>query len=109
MLDTFGSPEPSMDLSQVQSHVAELRGRLRSLGIHSAVKPSSSSASPLPTVEQHTAMASQLAEVSDEAIQLPANILSVTLDAELKSLQDELETSRQLLPRALNLARLGLS
>jgi hypothetical protein len=105
--DTFGSPEPSMDLSQVQMHVMELRRRLQSLGINSSVKPSSSSASPLPTVEQHNAMASQLSEVISEATQLPANISSVTLDAEVKSLRDELEDSHQLLPRALSLARFG--
>ncbi len=96
-----------MDLSQVQSHVAELRRRLRSLGINASVKPSSSSASPLPTVEKHNVMASQLAEVTNEATQLPADISSVTVDAELKSLRDELDNSHQLLPRALSLARFG--
>ncbi|KAH9173411.1 hypothetical protein EDB89DRAFT_1959717 [Lactarius sanguifluus] len=105
--DVFGSPEPSVDLSQVQLHVAELRRRLRSLGINSSVKSSPSSASPLPTVEKHNVMASQLAEVTSEATQLPANISSVTVDTELKSLRDELENSHQLLPRALNLARFG--
>ncbi|KAI9467273.1 hypothetical protein BJY52DRAFT_59540 [Lactarius psammicola] len=105
--DVFGSPEPSVDLSQVQLHVAELRRRLRSLGINASVKPSSSSSSPLPTVEKHNVMASQLAEVTNEATQLPADISSVTIDAELKSLRDELENSHQLLPRALSLARFG--
>ncbi|KAH9048968.1 hypothetical protein EDB84DRAFT_27487 [Lactarius hengduanensis] len=105
--DVFGSPEPSVDLSQVQLHVAELRRRLRSLGINASVKSSPSSASPLPTVEKHNVVASQLAEVTSEATQLPANISSVTVDAELKSLRDELENSHQLLPRALNLARFG--
>ncbi|KAH9030162.1 hypothetical protein EDB85DRAFT_1964325 [Lactarius pseudohatsudake] len=105
--DVFGSPEPSVDLSQVQLHVAELRRRLRSLGINASVKSSPSSASPLPTVEKHNVMASQLAEVTSEATQLPANISSVTVDVELKSLRDELENSHQLLPRALNLARFG--
>ncbi|KAI9447766.1 hypothetical protein H4582DRAFT_1896216 [Lactarius indigo] len=105
--DVFGSPEPSVDLSQVQLHVAELRRRLRSLGINASVKQSPSSASPLPTVEKHNMMASQLAEVTSEATQLPANIPSVTVDAELKSLRDELENTHQLLPRALNLARFG--
>ncbi|KAF8270996.1 hypothetical protein EI94DRAFT_1721674 [Lactarius quietus] len=105
--DVFSSPEPSMDLSQVQLHVTELRRRLRSLGINASVKPSSSSVSPLPTVEQHNVMASQLSEVTNEATQLPDNISSVAIDAELKSLRDELEDSHQLLPRALNLARFG--
>ena len=107
LLGLFSSPEPSMDLSQVQLHVTELRRRLRSLGINASVKPSSSSASPLPTVEQHNAMASQLSEVTNEATQLPANISSITIDAELQSLRDELEDSLQLLPRALGLARFG--
>ena len=96
-----------MDMSQVQLHVAELRRRLRSLGIDASVKPSSSSASPLPTIEKHNAMASQLAEVTNEATQLPANISSVAIDTELKSLREELENSYQLLPRALSLARFG--
>ena len=52
-------------------------------------------------------MASQLAEMTDEATQLPANTPSVAVDAELKSLRDELENSHQLLPRALSLARFG--
>ena len=106
-LEVFSSPEPSMDLSQVQLHVMELRRRLRSLGINASVKPSSSSASPLPTVEQHNVIASQLYEVTNEATQLPANITSVTIGEELRSLRDELEDSHQLLPRALSLARFG--
>ena len=107
LLDAFSSPEPSMDLSQVQLHITELRRRLRHLGINTSVKLSPSSTSPLPTVEQHNVMASQLAQVTDEATQLPVNITSVTVDAELKSLRDELEDSHQLLPRALGLARFG--
>lgn len=106
-LDVFSSPEPSMDLSQVQLHVMELRRRLRSLGINASAMPSSSSASPLPTVEQHDVIASQLHEVTNEATQLPANISSATIGEELRSLQDELEDSHQLLPRALSLARFG--
>jgi hypothetical protein len=52
-------------------------------------------------------MASRLAEVTDEATELPANMSSVAIDAELKSFRDELENSHQLLPRALILARFG--
>jgi hypothetical protein len=107
LLDAFSSPEPSMDLSQVQLHITELQRRLRYLGINTSVKLSPSSTSPLPTVEQHNVMASQLAQVTDEAAQLPVNTTSVTIDAELKSLRDELEDSHQLLPRALGLARFG--
>jgi hypothetical protein len=105
---SIGSPElSSQDLAEVQSHVAELRSRLRSLGIKTAAKPSPLSASPLLTVRRHASMVSQLTEVSNEAMELPASTSNTVVDAELKSLQDELHTSHQLLPRALSLARFG--
>jgi hypothetical protein len=94
-------------LATVQSHVAELRLRLRSLNLHHAAKPSPSSVSPLQTIGQHEKMASQLTEVSVEAMQLPAHTSAITIDAEFKVLQDELDASHQLLPRALSLARFG--
>ena len=52
-------------------------------------------------------MASQLTEVSKEAMELPTHTLDIVIDSELKSLQDELDASHQLLPRALSLARFG--
>lgn len=52
-------------------------------------------------------MASQLTEVSKEAMELPTHTSDIVIDAELKSLQDELDASHQLLPRALSLARFG--
>jgi Growth-Arrest-Specific Protein 2 Domain len=106
--DVFGLPDLSSEgLAKVQSHVAELRLRLRSLGIKTAAKPSPSSVSPLLTIGQHTTMASQLTEVLNEAMQLPAHTSDVAVDAELKSLQDELDASHQLLPHALSLAQFG--
>jgi len=107
-LGSIGSPELSChDLAEVQTHVAELRSRLRSLGIKSATRPSPSSASPLLTVGRHATMVSQLTEVSNEALRLPASTSNIVVDSELKSLQDELHASHQLLPRALSLARFG--
>ncbi|KAI0248689.1 hypothetical protein BJV78DRAFT_1233619 [Lactifluus subvellereus] len=97
----------SEDLAEVQSHVAELRRRLRALGVDTAAKPSSSSVSPLQTVGRHATMAPQLTEVSKEAMQLPAHTSDIIVDAELKSLQDELDASHQLLPHGLSLARFG--
>jgi len=52
-------------------------------------------------------MVSQLTEVSNEAMELPASTSNIVVNAELKSLQDELHASHQLLPRALSLARFG--
>ena len=52
-------------------------------------------------------MASQLTEVSKEAMELPTHTSDIVIDSELKSLQDELDASHQLLPRALSLARFG--
>ena len=52
-------------------------------------------------------MASQLTQVSNEAMELPAYTSDGVIDAELKSLRDELDASHQLLPRALSLARFG--
>ena len=52
-------------------------------------------------------MTSQLTEVSKEAMDLPTRTSNIVIDAELKSLQDELDASHQLLPRALSLARFG--
>ncbi|KAF8506020.1 hypothetical protein F5888DRAFT_1604221 [Russula emetica] len=108
LLDTIGSLEVSPeDLAEVQSRVAELRRRLQSLRINTAARPSPSSVSPLLTVGQHASMTSQLTEVSKEAMELPTHISDFVIDAELKSLQDELDASHQLLPRALSLARFG--
>jgi hypothetical protein len=105
---SIGSPElSSQHLAEVQSHVAELRSRLRSLGIKTAAKPSPSSVSPLSTVGRHASMVSHLTEVSNEAMDLPASTSNIVVDAELKSLQDELHASHQVLPRALSLARFG--
>ncbi|KAI0306919.1 hypothetical protein B0F90DRAFT_1683521 [Multifurca ochricompacta] len=101
-LDKINSSQRSNDLAEVQSHVAELRRRLRSLRINDAARPSSSSVSPLPTVEQYAKMASQLKE-------LPTHASNFAIDAELKSLQDELEASHLLLPRAHSLAQFGSS
>ena len=50
-------------------------------------------------------MTSQLTEISKEAMELPTHASDIVIDAELKSLQDELDASHQLLPRALSLAR----
>jgi Growth-Arrest-Specific Protein 2 Domain len=106
--DVFCSPDlSSEDLVKVQSQVTELRLRLRSLNVSTSAKPSPSSVSPLQTIGQHEKMASQLTEVSVEAMRLPAHTSDIAIDAELRSLQDELNTSHQLLPRALNLARFG--
>lgn len=106
--DTIGSLElSSEDLTEVQSRVAELRRRLQSLRINATARPSPSSVSPLLTVGQHVSMASQLTEVSKEAMELPTHTSDIVIDAELKSLQDELDASHQLLPRALSLARFG--
>jgi hypothetical protein len=108
LLDTIGSLELcSEDLAEVQSRVAELRRRLQSLRINNKARPSPSSVSPLLTVGQHVSMASQLTEVSKEAMELPTHTSDIVVDAELKSLQDELDASHQLLPRALSLARFG--
>ena len=52
-------------------------------------------------------MVSQLTEVSNEALGLPASTSDIVVDSELRSLQDELHASHQLLPRALSLARFG--
>lgn len=105
---TIDSPElPSADLAEVQSHVAALRRRLQSLGINDAARPSRSSVSPLRTVGQHVSMASRLTEVSNEALELPTHTADIVIDVEVKSLQDELDASHQLLPRALHLARFG--
>ncbi|KAH9071655.1 hypothetical protein EDB83DRAFT_2575320 [Lactarius deliciosus] len=107
----FDSSEDNSGMSSSGAYhdytLQSFEGDFRSLGINASVKSSPSSASPLPTVEKHNLIASQLAEVTSEATQLPANISSVTVEAELKSLRDELENSHQLLPRALNLARFG--
>lgn len=108
LLDTIGSLElSSEDLAEVQLRVAELRSRLQSLRINTAARPSPSSASPLLTVGQHASMTSQLTEVSKEAMELPTHTSDIVIDSELKSLQDELDASHQLLPRALSLARFG--
>jgi hypothetical protein len=40
-------------------------------------------------------------------MELPTHTSDIVIDAELKSLQDELDASHQLLPRALSLARFG--
>ena len=107
-LGSIRSPElSSHDLAEVQTHVAELRSRLQSLGIKTAARPSPSSASPLLTVGRHATMVSQLTEVSNEALGLPASTSDIVVDSELRSLQDELHASHQLLPRALSLARFG--
>ncbi|KAN0126604.1 hypothetical protein V8E52_000244 [Russula decolorans] len=106
--DTVGSLELSFeDLTEVQSRVAELRRRLQSLRINTKARPTPSSVSPLLTVGQHVSMTSQLTEVSKEAMELPTHTSDIVIDAELKSLQDELDASHQLLPRALSLARFG--
>ena len=108
LLDTIGSLElSSEDLAEVQSRVAELRRRLQSLRINTVTRPSPSSVSPLLTVGQHVSMTSQLTEVSKEAMELPTHTSDMVIDSELKSLQDELDASHQLLPRALSLARFG--
>jgi len=108
VLGAVGSPErTSEDLAEVQSRVAELRRRLRTLGVNTAARPSPSSASPLLTVRKHAAMASQLTEVSNKAMGLPAYTSDVAIDAELKSLQNELDASRKLLPQVFGLAQFG--
>ncbi|KAI9508653.1 hypothetical protein F5148DRAFT_1193951 [Russula earlei] len=102
------SPEPfSEDLAEVQSQVATLRGRLLSLGINTVARPSPSSVSPLMTVGKHASLTFHLAEVSNEAKGLPAHTSDVVINAELKSLQNELDASHQVLPQALVLARVG--
>ena len=77
------------------------------MGIKTAARPSPSSASPLLTVGRHATMVSQLTEVSNEALELPASTSNIVVNSELISLQDELHASHQLLPRALSLARFG--
>jgi hypothetical protein len=52
-------------------------------------------------------MVSRLTEVSNEAMELPASMSDIVVNAELKSLQDELHASHQLLPHALSLALFG--
>ena len=108
LLDTIGSLDlSSEDLAEVQLRVAELRRRLQSLRINTAARPSPSSVSPLLTVVQHASMVSQLTEVSNEAMELPTHTSDIVIDAEMRSLQDELDASHQLLPRAFSLARFG--
>ena len=108
LLDTIGSLElSSEDLAEVQIRVAELRSRHQSLRINTAARPLPSSVSPLLTIGQHASMTSQLTEVSKEAMELPTHTSDIVIDSELRSLQDELDASHQLLPRALSLARFG--
>ena len=71
----------------------ELRSRLRSLGIKTAARPSPSTASPLLAVGRHATMVSQLTEVSNEALELPASTSNNVIDSELNSLKDELHAS----------------
>ena len=77
-------------------------------GAHRYARTRTPACSHTPTrPDAHTPTRSQLTEVSKEAMELPSHISDIVIDSELKSLQDELDPSHQLLPHALSLARFG--
>ncbi|KAG8892126.1 hypothetical protein FRC01_014333 [Tulasnella sp. 417] len=92
--------------------IASLRTRLRSLSLQSIIHPAPKTTSssrpsaptPLPTQKDADDLRDKYNEIVSSFAQLPARIQDASAQAELKSLQFEMEASKGMMTRVLSLA-----
>lgn len=94
----------------MQSHIASLRKRLRSLGINEIARPSMRRASSLPTPEQAAKLDTEFRVILDEVQALPVAVTTSSLvETELRSLRSETDASAELMLHISALARLSVT
>ncbi|KAI0771489.1 hypothetical protein BD413DRAFT_663517 [Trametes elegans] len=107
-----GSPSKkgvSVELSALSSRIFECRKRLRIIGINDVARPSARSSPGLPEDDVRKTMADALTALTTEVVDFPASIPdNLAIDANLRSLRSELETSADLMRRVHQLADFSL-
>ncbi|KAH7868822.1 uncharacterized protein C8R40DRAFT_1156219 [Lentinula edodes] len=101
-----GHSSMSTEIKDVLALMARLRKRLRSIGINDAARPQSSN-SVLPRADRARAMRQELMALKQEVGSLPDNVEVVSVNVQLKSLRNDIETSFTLLDRIDCLAALS--
>ncbi|KAG8906789.1 hypothetical protein FRC00_012318, partial [Tulasnella sp. 408] len=97
--------------------IASLRTRLRSLSLQSIIRPTtkagtsskSPAPTPLPTQKDADDLRDQYNEIVSSFAQLPARLQDASAQAELKSLQFEMEAAKGMMTRVLALAAFSSS
>lgn len=97
--------------------IASLRTRLRSLSLQSIIRPTSKAGTsskspaptPLPTQKDADDLRDQYNEIVSSFAQLPARLQDASAQAELKSLQFEMEAAKGMMTRVLTLAAFSSS
>ncbi|TDL29453.1 hypothetical protein BD410DRAFT_823579 [Rickenella mellea] len=116
-VDVFGtySTDTSVvtqDVGELQSRIRSLRKRLKSIGITNVARPSAHGdgmqhSNLLPTHDRRVQMTHLLQSLSPEINSLPEHADDQSVDTQLRSLRDELETSTDLLRRVEQLVKLS--
>ncbi|KAI0079694.1 hypothetical protein K474DRAFT_1658784 [Panus rudis PR-1116 ss-1] len=109
--DVFGSPtiarSPGQSYSDLQQLIYQLRKRLYALGIKDLARPSNNNVHALPSQDQATKLATQLAALSDEIKTIPSlEPENLSLDMELRSIRSEFDASEEQVALIQNLATL---
>lgn len=97
--------------------IASLRTRLRSLSLQSIIRPVSKAGlsmkspapTPLPTQSEADDLRGKYNDIVSSFAQLPARLQDPSAQAELKSLQFEMETSKGMMTRVISLAAFSSS
>ncbi|KIO27237.1 hypothetical protein M407DRAFT_233367 [Tulasnella calospora MUT 4182] len=97
--------------------IASLRSRLRSLSLQSIIRPNSKAGpspkspapTPLPTQKDANDLRDKYNDIVSSFAQLPARMQDASAQAELKSLQFEMESSKGMMTRVLSLAAFSSS
>ncbi|KAH9943020.1 uncharacterized protein BXZ73DRAFT_40145 [Epithele typhae] len=107
--DVFGVRQPSTglspEMSELGSRIFAFRKRLRSMGINEMARPSSRSNAELPSESTCKSMGKAFSVLRKEVAFLPASLPDEpVVDAELRSLREEINLSKESLARINNLA-----
>ncbi|KAJ4472220.1 hypothetical protein J3R30DRAFT_3298867 [Lentinula aciculospora] len=100
-----GHSSMSSEVQEVLTVMARLRKRLRSIGINEATRPQSSN-SALPRADRALAMRQELVALKLEVGSLPDTVEVVSINVQLKSLRNDIESSLILMDRVDRLAAL---
>ncbi|KAI0751307.1 hypothetical protein C8Q80DRAFT_1099389 [Daedaleopsis nitida] len=103
-----GSSAPaglSAEMSELSTRIFTFRKRLRSIGINEAVRPSARGDTSLPDDAARRTMMDAFRALSNEVASLPTSIADEpVVDADLRSLRNEMKASKGLLARVNHLA-----
>ncbi|PCH41615.1 hypothetical protein WOLCODRAFT_71007 [Wolfiporia cocos MD-104 SS10] len=112
----LGSPVPQQPQllqslpSDLQFRISSLRKRLRSIHINEMALPGTRLDLPLPSDNQRKRMEQEVSAVAVEAMDLPISMPNdVAVDAELRSLRNEIEVSNELMVAVHKLADLSIA